>query len=82
MRCDYVVDVFFTQLFKVEVELENCFCKARIMPTCSACGRTVYIPNAPFKDGLKEKGHFFLLSNFFSLLLNLKEEHVSDQKMI
>ena len=32
------------------------------------------------KDGLKEKGHFFLLSNFFSLLLILKEEHVSDKK--
>ena len=32
MRCDYVVDVFFTQLFKVEVELENCVCKIRIMP--------------------------------------------------
>ena len=34
------------------------------------------------KDGLKEKGHFFLLSNFFSLLLILKEEHVYDQKMV
>ena len=38
-------------------------------------------PNNP-KDGLKEKGHFFLLSNFFSLLLILKEEHVSDQTMV
>ena len=34
------------------------------------------------KDGLKEKGHFFLLSNFFSLLLILKEKHVSGQKMV
>ena len=32
-----------------------------------------FLSGIALKDGLKEKGHFFLLSNFFSLLLILKE---------
>ena len=35
-----------------------------------------------FKDGLKEKVIFFYYQTFFSLQLILKEEHVSDQKMV
>ena len=48
-----------------------------VISTVAGC----YLDDA-IKTGLKEKGHFFLLSNFFSLLLISKEEHVSDQKMV